>query len=192
MSREQVVEIQRTRMLRAMAEAMAEQGYVATTVADVLSRAGVSRETFYQQFASKRDCFQAAYEVAADRVLGILRQETRREGTELERFGRAITAYLEELSREPAFARLFMIEVYSAGQEVLTQRAEVQRRFTQLVADGLGARSRAERFACEALVAAVTMLVTSRLAAGDVKGLRALRRPLIDLVGQALVRLRET
>jgi len=189
MTRQQVAEIQRARMLRALADAMAGQGYVATTVADVLSRAGVSRETFYQQFASKQDCFQAAYEVAASRVLSILQAEVTSQGTALERFDRAISAYLDELAREPAFARLFMIEVYSAGAEVLAQRAEIQRRFTKLVIAGLGARGRAERFACEALVSAVTMLVTSRLAAGDIKGIRALRRPLVELVAEALTRL---
>jgi AcrR family transcriptional regulator len=34
-------------MLRAMADAVAEKGFAWVTVADVISRAGVSRETFY-------------------------------------------------------------------------------------------------------------------------------------------------
>jgi len=191
MTRQEVAEIQRARMLRAIADAMAEQGYAATTVADVLSRAGVSRETFYQQFSSKQDCFRAAYDVAANRVLAILRPQVSGQGTPLERFDRAIATYLDELAREPAFARLFMIEVYAAGPQVLAQRAQVQRRFTKLVIDGLGARGRAERFACEALVAAVTMLVTSKLAAGDLRGIRSLRRPLVALVAQALTHLGE-
>jgi AcrR family transcriptional regulator len=44
-------------MLYAMAEAMTVNGYVGTSVADVLRGAGVSRQTFYQQFLSKQDCF---------------------------------------------------------------------------------------------------------------------------------------
>jgi AcrR family transcriptional regulator len=186
MTREQVAEIQRARMLRAIAEAMAEHGYAATTVADVVKRAGISRETFYQQFSSKQECFLAAYELAASRVLSILEHQAGSEGTPLERFDRAIGAYLDELGREPAFARLFMIGVYSAGEEVLTHRGDVQRRFTKLVIDGLGAGGRGERFACEALVAAVTTLVTARLASGDDKGIPALRKPLVELVAQAL------
>ena len=62
--REEVVSSQRTRMLRGMAEAMMEKGYVNTTVADVIGRAGVSRETFYQQFSSKADCFMSAFDAA--------------------------------------------------------------------------------------------------------------------------------
>jgi AcrR family transcriptional regulator len=174
-------------MLRALAEAMAERGYVATSVADVLARAGTSRETFYQQFASKQDCFLAAYEVAAQQVLARLEREAASEGTPLERFDRAIGAYLQALAAEPAFARLFMVEVYAAGEEVLQRRAEIQSRFVELLADAFGATVGAERFACEALVAAVITLVTARLAARDLDGLRALRAPLTELVRRALL-----
>jgi AcrR family transcriptional regulator len=169
-------------MFRAIAEAVSEKGYADTSVADVLRRARVSRETFYQQFSSKQDCFLAAYEQAADAVLALLEREASSEGTPLERFDRTIGVYLDALAAEPAFARLFMVEVYCAGQLALERRAEIQRRFTTLMIDGFGARGQTERFACETLVAAIITMVTARLAAGDLKGLRALREPLTDLV----------
>jgi len=186
--REHVAQAQRGRMLRAIAEAMAEQGYVQTSVADIIERAGTSRETFYQQFSSKQDCFIAAYELAAARVLAELEREAHSEGTPLERFDRAIGAYLDTLADEPEFARLFMVEVYAAGEEVLESRAAIQRRFVELVTGAFGARERSARFACEALVAAVITLVTARLAARDVEGLRRLRKPLTELVRHALER----
>jgi AcrR family transcriptional regulator len=186
LSRQDVVQAQRSRLLCAMAEAMAEQGYAATPVADVLQRAGVSRETFYQQFSSKQDCFIAAYELSANVILAELEREAASPGTPLERFDRALGAYLEALAGEPAFARLFMVEVYAAGNEVLETRAEIQRRFVELIADAFGARDPADRFACEALVASVINLVTARLAVGDIQGLRALREPLTALVRRAV------
>jgi AcrR family transcriptional regulator len=186
MTRDQVSQVQRGRMLRAMADAMADQGYVATSVADVLKRAGTSRETFYQQFSSKQDCFIAAYELAASVILADLEQEAAAAGTPLERFDRTIGAYLEALASEPALARLFMVEVYAAGDRVLESRAEIQQRFLQLVIDAFEPRDPTERFACEALVAAVIMMVTARLAARDIEGLRALREPLTELVRRAL------
>src|SRR5205823_5593899 len=88
---------------------------------------------------------------------------------------RLIRAMAEALAGEPAFARLFMIEVYSAGDEVLERRAEIQRRFADLVSEAFGARDTGERFACEALVASIAAMVTARLAANDIEGLRALR-----------------
>jgi AcrR family transcriptional regulator len=169
-----------------MAEAMAEKGYVDTTVADVLKRARVSRETFYQQFSSKQDCFIAAYEQAASMVLTILEHEAGAEGSALERFDRTIAVYLEALAAEPAFARLFMVEVYSAGAEVLERRAEIQRRFDELMIDGWGADGDVERFACRALVAAIITMVTAQLASREIAGLRALREPLTELVRAAV------
>jgi AcrR family transcriptional regulator len=172
--------------MRAMAEAMAERGYVHTTVADVLRRARVSRETFYQQFSSKQNCIIAVYEQSAGMILANLEQEAAAPGTSLERFDRAIGAYLDALAAEPAFARLFMVEVYSAGAEALERRAEIQQRFTQLMIQVAGARGPRERFACEMLVAAITTLVTMRLAVNDVGGVKALRAPLTGLVREAL------
>ena len=50
----------RQRLLRAAIAAVAEYGYQAVTVADIVRRARVSRATFYQHFGGKDDCFLAA------------------------------------------------------------------------------------------------------------------------------------
>src|ERR687887_842834 len=60
--RDVVVKSQRSRMLGALVEVVAEKGYAATTVADIIGRAGVSRTTFYQQFKDKEDCFLVAHQ----------------------------------------------------------------------------------------------------------------------------------
>ena len=184
--RAHVVGSQRARLMRAMAEATAENGYVQTSVADVLRRARVSRETFYQQFGSKQDCFIAAYEQAASTVLAMLEREAAFGEAPLERFARGIELYLNTLASEPAFARLFMVEVYAAGDEVLARRAQIQERFEQLMIEGAGARSPGQQFACKALVATIITMVTARLAARDIDGLLALGEPLVELVRAAL------
>jgi AcrR family transcriptional regulator len=184
--REQVVRSQRDRMLRALARTMADKGYVATTVADVLRAAGVSRETFYEQFKSKEDCFAHAYEAAGGILLSGLAEAQSGEGDALQRMGRTLRVYLDTLAAESDFARLFLVEVYVAGSEGLARRAAVQRAFVDLVIDGIGARTADDRFACEAFVAATSSMVTTRLAANDVDGLRALHRPLIRLAERLL------
>jgi AcrR family transcriptional regulator len=184
--RDEVVRSQRDRLLRAMAEAMAEKGYAETSVADVLRRARISRETFYEQFSSKQDCFIAAFDAAAETILARAASVAGQSGDRLERFDRALCAYLDALAAEPALARLFLLEVYAAGEPVLQRRAKIQGRFADLVAAGFGARDDAERFACDTLVAAISAMVTGRLAAGDVEGLPALHAPLVELVGRVL------
>ncbi|WP_414635853.1 TetR/AcrR family transcriptional regulator [Amycolatopsis sp.] len=49
----------RRRLLDALAECIAEDGYRRTTVADVVRRARTSRRTFYQYFSDKEACFVA-------------------------------------------------------------------------------------------------------------------------------------
>src|SRR5690242_3020391 len=61
-AREAVMASQRGRVLEAMVKAVAEKGYAATTIADVVARAGVSRRTFYEQFRDKEACFLAAFD----------------------------------------------------------------------------------------------------------------------------------
>ena len=39
-----------------MIDAVGEDGYRETRVADVIARAGVSRKTFYELFDNKQDC----------------------------------------------------------------------------------------------------------------------------------------
>src|SRR6478752_2700016 len=72
LSREEVELSQRARLLQATTEAVAAQGYVKTTVADIIARAGVSRATFYQLFRDKEDCFLAAYKNNADFVAAVM------------------------------------------------------------------------------------------------------------------------
>lgn len=184
--RETVVRAQRERMLRAMAETMAGKGYVATTVADVIRAARVSRETFYEQFTSKEDCFASAYEAAAAILLEVVSGARVSDGEPIEQFSRTLRVYLDTLAAEPAFARLFLVEVYAAGPDALARRAAVQRVFVDQVIDLFGARTAEHRFACEAFVAATSSMVTARLAANDLEGLRRLHRPLVRLARRRL------
>ena len=68
LSRDEVVRSQRERIQRSLAETMAVKGYAGTSVAEVLRSARVSRETFYEQFASKEDCFMSVFEEAYQRL----------------------------------------------------------------------------------------------------------------------------
>jgi AcrR family transcriptional regulator len=49
----------RQRLLDGLAASIADQGYQATTVADIVARAHTSRRTFYAHFAGKQACFVA-------------------------------------------------------------------------------------------------------------------------------------
>src|SRR2546423_602659 len=100
LAREVVVASQRGRMIEAMAETVAEKGYAATTVADVVARAGVSRRTFYEHFADREECFLGAYDTAVQLMLDhLLAEAAAGEGLDWrERTRRGLRAYLEILA----------------------------------------------------------------------------------------------
>ena len=99
LTRDEVTSSQRARILMALAETMVEKGYVATTVADVLRAAGVSRETFYQQFSSKQDCFMSAFEIAMQIALAESSRPVPSDVPPLERFSDGARASTSTRSR---------------------------------------------------------------------------------------------
>ena len=150
-------------------------------------RAGVSRETFYEQFASKDDCFLETFDAVGEIVLGrIAATGLDESASRAQRFERILTTYLDTLASEPALARLYLVEAHAAGTEALHRRAALQQRFTAALAELLGAHEEHERFACELLVAGVGAMVTTRLALGEHDSLRDLHAPVADLVRRAL------
>lgn len=182
--REEVERIQRARLCAAMAEVMAEKGYAATSVGDVLRRSGVSRQSFYQVFASKLDCFMATFERAGDlltrRVLEVAGPAAG--GGPLSRFERALTAYLDALATELPYARLFLVEVYAAGPTAIRRRGELQAATSALLADLMGVTTEQGRFTCRMIVAAAGTLVTRAATDNDPGALHAVGPPLMDHV----------
>jgi AcrR family transcriptional regulator len=185
LSREQVEEAQRVRIFLAMADAMAEHGYVGTSVAKVLAGAGVSRETFYPHVDGKLECFLAACDFVADALVGHLAASVGAgpiRQTSIDRFERTLTEYLDTLASAPALARLFLVEVHAAGPEAMSRRAALQHRLADAMAALLGARTDGDRFACQTVVAAMSAMVAGPLVAGDPDALRALGPPMLDHV----------
>jgi len=130
LSRAAVESSQRGRLLFAIAQVVAEKGYAAATVADIVDRASVSRTTFYEQFPDKEACFIAAFDFAVEYVLGQMRQawEELGDGDDdgrdwRERVRSDLTTYLRVLASEPAFARALHVEALAAGPAALERRA---------------------------------------------------------------------
>ena len=121
---------QRQRLLAAMASVVAEKGYATTTVADVVSAAGVSRSTFYELFASKEGCFLDAYTEGVDDLLRAVREAVHAAQDDWRAQLRAgIRAYLARLAKPDHFARVYIDEIHAAGAAALDARADALRRF---------------------------------------------------------------
>lgn len=176
---------QQKRLFKALAEVMGEKGYNNTTVSDLIKHARVSRATFYQQFESKQDCFMTGYARMQRNVLDGL-ESAPVSGTPMQRYRSMLRSYLAFLAADPPTARLYLVEVYAAGPDALRRRMQLQQDFVAGVEAVFSARSTADRFACRALVAAISMLVTGALAEGDADSILALEQPLVEFTERAL------
>ena len=134
-----VLAAQRDRLLRAMIAAASTSGYADVTVGDVVRRARVSRTAFYAHFTDKEDCFFAASTDGAEQLfahtLTAVQAVPKGTGDEL-LLRTGLRAFLGFLVAEPAFARVFYVEMPGAGpraqerlQSSYARWAEMNRRW---------------------------------------------------------------
>lgn len=121
----------RSRLLEGMARAVAEKGYAATTIADIVAAAGVSRRTFYEHFAGRGDCLVALYEASSRNVLQVLRNAVDPGQPWPLQVERALGAYFEAMASNPLLLRTLFIEILGLGADGLAAR----RRVSQDIAD---------------------------------------------------------
>jgi AcrR family transcriptional regulator len=107
---------QRERLFAAMVATVAEKGYEATTVADLVALSGVSRSAFYRHYDDKQACFLAAVEAMVEPALQrIGSDESAPAG--MERARQAFASLIELIVSQPAAAKMCVVEVYAAGPE---------------------------------------------------------------------------
>jgi AcrR family transcriptional regulator len=169
---------QRARLLEAVGRAVAEKGYAAATIDDIVRGAGVSKKTFYEHFQDKLGCFLAAYEAASDELYEHVRAAQDHERAWLDRTRAGIGAYLRWLAAEPALARVFLIEIAAAGPEALERRERLRDRYAERMRE-LGSGREVPEEIFHAVVAAADDLVVRRLRAG--RDVRELEPALLDL-----------
>jgi AcrR family transcriptional regulator len=135
---EEVARQQRERMMAAMLDAVGEQGYIATTVADVLERAGVSRRTFYEHFDDREDCFLAAYDhvagILSATMLEVLRE--RRPQAWADGVRVALDLFLHTVAAQPRLARACLVEILAVGPAGVARRGASLEPFARFVEAG--------------------------------------------------------
>jgi AcrR family transcriptional regulator len=97
-----------------MAHAVARNGYRATSVAEVIGLAGVSRTTFYKHFANKQDCFMATYEMLIYRMTKNIRRAHQNAGDWDRGLNAAFRALTREVVGDPNGSRIVIVGVPDA------------------------------------------------------------------------------
>ena len=193
LSPEDVRESQRARLIRAMLELVAADGYSATTVPKVVAAARVSRNAFYEHFEDKTDCFIAVCDEAASEMIdGLIAYASEDSWLAAARSG--MDFYLRFWQERPAFSRAYFVELPTAGERAVAQRERQYARFRAMF-EALGQRARVEQpelpplspLVPRALVVMITELVAEEVRGGRTQQLTALAGELMPLIEQLLV-----
>jgi AcrR family transcriptional regulator len=182
---------QRERLLRAVVAAVAEAGYAAVTVADIVRRAKVSRAAFYTHFADKEDCFLAATQQGGHLMVSQVIEATRAAGpaaADEEILRAACRAFLAFVTDEPEFARVFYIDMPAAGPRAVQRLEAAQHRYADLN-QTWHERARARNpdwpavpyEAYLALAGATAELVRVRVRGGEADSIPALEHTIVAL-----------
>jgi AcrR family transcriptional regulator/DNA-binding MarR family transcriptional regulator len=162
--------------------AIEEFGYAQATVAQITARARVSRRTFYELFDSREECLTALIED----VVGMIECEISAANLHglpwRERVRGGLWAILSFFDREPALARVCVVQALRGGAKALERRERMLARLVRVLDEGRGQSARGgecTELTAEGLVGAAFGILYARLLRGE-------REPLTGLLGELM------
>jgi AcrR family transcriptional regulator len=179
-----------TRIFRATAAAVAEEGGDSVTLADIAARAEVSPRKLRGRFADVDACFLATFEWCSRRAGAAMARAYEGEPKWVEGVRSALVAILELIEQEPDLARLWIVYALGAGrsetgQRVLRRRAEAIATLAEYIDRGRlesGVRAELPAITAEGVVGALLAVLQARLLASDPAPPTRLRGELMSLI----------
>ncbi|HET7416966.1 MAG TPA: TetR/AcrR family transcriptional regulator [Solirubrobacterales bacterium] len=184
-SAEEVTKNQRDRIFGAMVACIAERGYEATRVADLVEVSGVSSRSFYDLFPNKEACFVAAFEAIVAKLIEALGTVDGGLSDPKRRAREIYSTLATMLAAQPAAAKLFLIEAYAAGPDVQQPLRRALLAFEEMTEGQIaaaGGRSPTSAEMARAHVGALQEIGRTRLREGDPEEMAALVPDLTELM----------
>ncbi|HTA96458.1 MAG TPA: TetR family transcriptional regulator [Solirubrobacteraceae bacterium] len=128
--------VQRARILAALIGACAEHGIANISVSNIVTRAGVSRRTFYELFANYEECLLAALENSFATAAAPALEAYQAQRGWREQIRAALQALLGFFEEQPQVGRLLVVESLGAGPRVLEHRARVLAQIAGAIDEG--------------------------------------------------------
>jgi AcrR family transcriptional regulator len=165
--REFVAGHKRRRMMDAVAELTAEQGYEATKIADIVRRAAVARKTLYDNFDGKEDLFLSAVDTTLNQMRVVVEEACERTESSEERVMAGLEALLDFIAEHPAATRMCMVESISATRSSARLYDAGMRNFVDLLRNsGLDGSDLPETIE-ESLVGGVAWILQQQIRRGE-------------------------
>lgn len=181
--REFVAVRKRRRIMDAMAELTAEQGYEATKIADIVRRAGVARKTLYDNFDGKEEVFLAALDSAIDETAAAVEAACEAvEGDWDQRVEAGLEAFLAALAEKPAAARMWLIEAVSATPAASARYDAAVQRFIEMLRRNAPADTGLPATIEETLVGGVAWILHQQIRRNGAQQVQVLMPELLDFI----------
>jgi AcrR family transcriptional regulator len=124
---------QRQRLLAAARLLFAESGYAGASIDEIVSRARVSRTSFYRFFANKEECMLAVFGEAIEGLAAAFAEAAGADEPE-QRIRLGVRGIVGALADDPAMARVVLVEAVGASPRIEHERREARARFAGLLA----------------------------------------------------------
>jgi len=151
------------RIVAAATETIADRGYAAATIAEIVERASASLSTFYQYFDDKEDVFVAALDAGQAQMLAVALPAYRRTKEWSGAIRVALEAALDFLAANPGFARLALVEILSGTTRALERRDRLIESLYVFLKPGYKRNPEVPPIAAEAIGGIIYELVYSRV-----------------------------
>jgi AcrR family transcriptional regulator len=165
--REFIAVHKRRRIMDAVAELTAEQGYEATKIADIVRRAGVARKTLYDNFDGKEEVFLAALDAGTAEMLARVEAACTTADGWPQQIEAALEAFLGFVAEQPALAKLCMVEALSATPTAAKRRDAALQRVIEIARDAAPSDAELPDTIEETLVGGVSWIVYQLIRRGE-------------------------
>lgn len=184
LSRDFVTRNQRERLIAGTIAAVSEHGYRDATIGRIAAAAGVSRQTFYDYFSTKEECYLASYQLLETHTLIAIGEAGEAERGWAGKVTRRIDALLEVLAGNPDLVRFSLVAPSAAGEEILARERTFLENLVGTLTHGApkSTTHHPSGIELEALAGGLASLLAGRAKAGDDPELEVLRPGLVELV----------
>lgn len=125
----------RTRLLDGLAASIAERGYRATTVADIVRHARTSKRTFYNEFPDKELCFVELLRTDHEQLMAAIRASANPDAHWRTQIRQAATAYVDHIGARPAITLSWIRELPALGAPVRSIQRSAMSALTELLVE---------------------------------------------------------
>lgn len=136
-SRSFVIQNQRARILDAVTNLTARDGYAALKVEEIAEQAAISLVAFYEHFHDKEDAFLVAYEVGHGKGLAAVERAYVAESDWRLALRAGIEGLFEFLASEPSFAHIALVDALIATPRTAERSHEGASAFARMLVPGL-------------------------------------------------------